>query len=216
MSRILFETVRCTVRTFREDDAESLQKILADPEVMEYLEPPFTADQTRSFLSRCGLCADPLVWAIEMLDTGELGGYLIYHPFDADRHEIGWVLKKSLWHLGIAGEITDVLISHAKKQGIRALVIECDPGQTASVSVAVRHGFRLKESGRLLVYQLDLPEGPVIDLPYFHIGDSYGGNQDRFRTFWMSDAVMPFTFPFSMISSVCGKDVATPSRTAWS
>ena len=185
MTHILFETVRCTVRPFREDDFLELQGILSDPAVMEFLEPPFSAGETRSFLRRYGLCADPLVWAVELREPEELGGYLIFHPFDADSWEVGWVLKRSLWGQGIADELTDNLISYAKKQSIRALVIECAPGQTASVSIALRYGFRLTGSGNLLVYRLDLPGRPVLELPYFRIGDSCGGSQDWFRTFLM-------------------------------
>ena len=36
----------------------------------------------------------------------------------------------------------------------------------------------------------------------------------RFKIFCTSVAVIPETLPFSMISSVCGNDVATPSKTA--
>ena len=185
MPQTLIETVRCTVRPFRENDLKDLSGILSDPEVMEHLEPPFTAEKTRSFLLRCGLCEDPLIWAVEIRSSGELAGYLIFHPFGQGSYEVGWVLKKSLWRQGLASELTDVLIPYAKKMNLKALVIECDPDQAASVRIAVRHGFRLKEAGDLLVYRLDLPGGHVIELPYFHIGDSCGGNQDWFRTFKM-------------------------------
>lgn len=141
MPQALIETVRCTVRPFLESDLEDLSGILSDPEVMKYLEPPFAPEKSRSFLFRYGICRNPLIWAVEIRNSGELAGYLIFHPFDQDSYEIGWVLRKSLWRQGFAGELTDVLISYAKKLNLKALVIECDPNQAASVRIAVRHGF---------------------------------------------------------------------------
>lgn len=50
------------VRRMTEADLEPLHRLLSDPEVMRYLEPPFSREQTRAFLDRAGLtpgAADP-------------------------------------------------------------------------------------------------------------------------------------------------------------
>lgn len=42
------------VRRMTEADLEPLHRLLSDPEVMRYLEPPFSREQTRAFLDRRG------------------------------------------------------------------------------------------------------------------------------------------------------------------
>jgi len=85
-------------------------------------------------------------------------GHVIYHPFSGeDRYEIGWVIAKEWWGKGFAEEITRALIHKAKRDGLRCLVIECDPNQEASKKIALKNGFSY--SGRLNnldVYRLKL------------------------------------------------------------
>ncbi|MEI3102967.1 MAG: GNAT family N-acetyltransferase [Oscillospiraceae bacterium] len=50
------------VRRMTEADLEPLHRLLSDPEVMRYLEPPFSREQTRAFLEPGGAdagAADP-------------------------------------------------------------------------------------------------------------------------------------------------------------
>ena len=62
-----FETRRLLIRRFTEADAEALYVVLSDPEVMRYIEPPFSLEQTRAFLRDAGLCAPPLVYASPLI-----------------------------------------------------------------------------------------------------------------------------------------------------
>ena len=39
-----------TIRKMIETDFESLHTLLSNPEVMKYMEPPYTEEQTREFL----------------------------------------------------------------------------------------------------------------------------------------------------------------------
>ena len=56
-------------RRMTEADLEPLHRLLSDPEVMRYLEPPFSREQTRAFLERAGLTPEPLILA------GDDGGF---------------------------------------------------------------------------------------------------------------------------------------------
>ena len=48
------------VRRMTEADLEPLHRLLSDPEVMRYLEPPFSREQTRAFLDGADAgAADP-------------------------------------------------------------------------------------------------------------------------------------------------------------
>ena len=128
-----------TVRRFREGDLPELAALLADPEVMRWLEPPFNRAQTERFLEQAGLSEPPLIYAAENM-AGEFLGYAIYHDYDEYSRELGWVLKPAFWHKGYADEMTDLLTALARREGKDA-VIECVPEQTASAHIARRHGF---------------------------------------------------------------------------
>lgn len=68
------------VRRMTEGDLESLHRLLSDPEVMRYLEPPFSREQTRAFLDWAGLTPEPLILAVD--DDGGFAGYVIWHPYE--------------------------------------------------------------------------------------------------------------------------------------
>ena len=61
---MLLETARLLARRFTPEDAEDLYAVLSDPEVMRYLEPPFSLEQTEEFIPKAGLCDPPLVYAV--------------------------------------------------------------------------------------------------------------------------------------------------------
>ena len=124
-------------RRMTEADLEPLHRLLSDPEVMRYLEPPFSREQTRAFLERAGLTPEPLILAV---DDGGFAGYVIWHPYDDVSMELGWVLDRSRWGRGYAGELTRLLTDRARRQG-RGVVIECVPEQTVTRHIAEKSGF---------------------------------------------------------------------------
>ena len=139
------------IRKFSELDYESLCCLLSDPKVMLYLEPPYSKEQTGLFL-QAALSECPPVYAVEV--DGRFIGYVIYHSYDQNSVEIGWVLFPDYWGKGYASELTDQMINKARNAG-KALVIECDPEQKATKHIAVKHGFTWSErSDGLDIYRL--------------------------------------------------------------
>ena len=145
LDRILTE--RLTIRRFKETDMENLFRLLSDPEVMRYIEPPYTREQTVSFLNSVALRQAPLIWAVDDL-CDKFVGYVIFHPYDDSSYEIGWLLRKEHWHKGYATELTRALIEAGEKLQ-KDLVIECHPEQAATVKIALGNGFAYvgKENG---------------------------------------------------------------------
>ena len=45
------ETKRCRIRQFKQSDVDELYLILSNPKVMEYIEAPFTLEDTKDFLN---------------------------------------------------------------------------------------------------------------------------------------------------------------------
>lgn len=141
-----------TIRRMQPGDADALYRLLSDPAVMRYLEPPFDRTQAEAFLRRAGLAEPPLVYAAE--ESGSFIGYVIYHAYDEQSVEIGWVLLPEYWGHGYASALTDRLIDRARQEQ-KSVVIECAPAQEATRRIAIKKGFRACGScDGLAVYRL--------------------------------------------------------------
>ena len=127
------------IRKMKESDRGPLFLLLSDPEVMRFLEPPFSGEQTQKFLIDAGLSEPPLIFAAEK--DGGFIGYVIFHEYDASSMEIGWVLYPSCWNRGYASGLTGQLIDKAFSMG-RDAVIECSPDQEVTKHIAEKYGFR--------------------------------------------------------------------------
>lgn len=150
------ETARCIIRNFRSDDAAEVYAVLSDKDVMRYIEPAFDMEKTIAFAEKYGMCESPLVYALEWRKTNVVIGHVIYHPYDENSYEIGWVLNKAYWGRGIADEVTKALIQYSK--GITgSCVIECDERQQVSCHIALKNGFEFEgNSDGLNIYRLKL------------------------------------------------------------
>ena len=139
------------IRRMTDLDMEPLLELLSDPEVMRFLEPPYTRDQVSAFLQK-GLSEKPPIYAVEA--NGTFIGYVIYHPYDEDSVEIGWVLLPEYWRKGYASRLTKQMIDKAVSEG-KTVVIECDPQQEVTKHIAQKFGFiRSELRDGLNVYQL--------------------------------------------------------------
>lgn len=150
---MLLETKRYIIRNFKIEDIYGLYSILRDQEVMKYIEKEFTIEDTEKFLLENALIENPLVFAIVNKDDYELIGQLIFHLYDKNSYEIGWIFDKKYWNKRFASEMTKELIKYSKKKNIYSLIIECDPKQKASIKIAKKYGFSLIKDDELLVYE---------------------------------------------------------------
>lgn len=153
---MMIATDRLIIRRFNIYDTEELYRILSNKRVMQYIEPIYNYDKTAAFIDNCAMCEPPKVFAIEQKSTNSIVGYLIYHLYDSDSYEIGWVIDDKFWSQGFASEITVAMIDYAKKTDVRSLVIECDSDQIVTRHIAEKYNFKLIEQGPLCVYKLDL------------------------------------------------------------
>jgi len=109
---VRLETERLILRSWRlPQDAEALQRIYDDPEVVRTLSPmtlPRTEEQVRRFMAReaeDGFTA----WAAELRETGQLVGRIGIlrqpkWPLDAEAVEVGWTVARPWWDRGLATE----------------------------------------------------------------------------------------------------------------
>ena len=136
--------MKLTIRKMNENDLKPLHILLSNPEVMRFLEPPFSLEQTKDFLEYAGLSSPPLIYAVDD-ENGDFIGYVIYHEYDESSNEIGWVLKPNVWGRGYACELTAMLIQNADKEN-KHTVIECSPKQTVTKTIAEKFGFSYAET----------------------------------------------------------------------
>ena len=127
-----------TIRKFSMHDLDSMHELLSDEDVMRYIEPVFTREKTKGFLTSAGLSEKPLIYAVD--NNGDFVGYVIYHPFDNDSIEIGWVLQKRFWGKGYAQKLTEMLIDKAFELK-KDVIIECSTEQEATKHIAQKYGF---------------------------------------------------------------------------
>ena len=138
-------------------DADDLCVVLSDAEVMKYIEPAFDPERTKAFIRETGLCVPPLVYAVVWRETGRVIGHAVFHPYDGNSYEIGWILNRKCWGMGIADELTKALVGQARDMNAAGCVIECDTRQEASRRIALKNGFSHEGiSDGLEVYRLML------------------------------------------------------------
>ena len=143
------------IRKMTVADLDDLYALLSDVEVMRFIEPPFSKEKTVQFLMDAGLPEIPLVYAVE--DSSSFIGYVIFHDYDEENMEIGWILKRDVWGKGYASILTKMLIDESRKLR-KGAIIECDPRQAVTEYIAKKHGFVFsgKRDG-CDVYKLEKP-----------------------------------------------------------
>jgi len=151
------KTERCILRTLTLSDAEDMYAVLSDEEVMRYIEPPFDMERTALFIREAGMCEPPMIYAVVWRETGRLIGHAVFHRYDASAMEIGWILNRNFWGMGIADELTRALVNKARTLNVESCVIECDARQAVSRHIAVKNGFVHEgTSDGLEIYRLRL------------------------------------------------------------
>ena len=107
------ETTRTVLRPFDLSDLDDLQTILGDGQAMEYLEPPYTLEQTEQFLRQ--FCIERRgALAVEHKTGRQVIGYLLFSDSaEPGVYEMGWIFNRAYWRQGYAYESCAALIDYA-------------------------------------------------------------------------------------------------------
>lgn len=100
--------MKLVIRKMKIEDAGPLFELMSNPEVMKYMEPPYDYDKTLEFLEEYGIKEPPYVFTVT--DEDKFVGYAIFHEYEEDSLEIGWVLSPSVWGRGYATELTHMMM----------------------------------------------------------------------------------------------------------
>jgi acetyltransferase, GNAT family len=148
-------TERLKIRKFTNNDLTELYNLLSDEDVMEFIEPPFSLEKTADFLNSVALIDPPLIYTVEDFNQNFIG-YVIFHEYDEDSFELGWILNKRYWGKGYANDLTKVFIERSSEIG-KNLVIECYSNQEISKHIALKNDFEfLGESYECSVFKRKL------------------------------------------------------------
>lgn len=128
------ETPRLVIRALLSDDEGPLHEVYSDPEVMRYLEPPFTRQQTHEFVEK------KPVFALALRESGQVIGHVVWHLCDESSYELGWVIGRAYWGKGYACEVTQALMAQALGRQCN-IVIQCHPEQAVTRHIAEKFGF---------------------------------------------------------------------------
>jgi ribosomal-protein-alanine N-acetyltransferase len=168
-------TERLVIRPFVAADDAAMQPIYDDAEVMRHItgggDPrgwvtSYIRDQrTRGFT----------FWALVERATGELIGEAGLAPFDGGpRLELGYLLRRDRWGLGLATEAAGAILAAAFADlGAREVLAVVDEGNEASLNVLRKLGFtevgrRTREGVRQHV--LRVRRGPAGAVPFSGAG----------------------------------------------
>ena len=134
------KTARLSIRPFTMEDTDALFSILGDPEVMRFIEPPYTRNQTAAFIADQIRAEIPQSYALTDCHNGQLLGHVIWHPHDSESYELGWILGQEHWGKGYATEVTQALLGIAWSE-LKDVVIQCTPEQTTTANIALKNSF---------------------------------------------------------------------------
>jgi RimJ/RimL family protein N-acetyltransferase len=156
------ETKSLIIRDFTENDIDDTYKYLQDNEVMKYVEPPFSLEQTKEFILEFG-CKKRMVFALEEKCSASVIGHVIFHPYDeVDEYEIGWILRRCSWGKGYALEVSQDLIQYAfHEMQANRVIAETVASNQGALAVIKRLGMveNDQRSGTLLkLFELNLSD----------------------------------------------------------
>jgi RimJ/RimL family protein N-acetyltransferase len=158
----VLRTERLILRGFTQDDFEPFAAIVADPEVVQYLDdgaPISRADCWRGialFLGHWHLRGYGW-WAVEEQQSGRfLGRIGLYNPEGWPGIEVGWLLRRDAWGHGLATEGATAALAFAfEVVGADHVISIIDARNVRSIRVAEKIGSR---------YERDMKHGekPVV------------------------------------------------------
>ena len=135
------ETPRLLLREFTLADISGAN-YLRDKEVMEWIEPAFSPIQMAEFITHCGLCHPPLIYALVEKESQALVGHVIFHAHHSPSvYELGWILAKEYWGRGYAYEISSALLHYAfTSLPIGQIVAQTTPENAKATALLVKLG----------------------------------------------------------------------------
>lgn len=144
----IIETERLILRPWRESDAPNLYEYAKDPDVGPSAgwKPHESLEESRQITDMFISGGNGIVWAIEYKPEGKVIGSVGLHKRSrlkpAHDFELGYVLSKSYWNMGIMTEAASAVVRHAFSViGAENLAVSHFDGNERSKRVIEKLGF---------------------------------------------------------------------------
>lgn len=149
---MVFETDRLRVRRWRRSDADSIQAIYSDPDVVRWIDDgnPISLEETESWLAITASNYEQRgygMFTLDRRDTGEIAGFMgIVHPKGQPDAEIKYAFRRALWGQGLASELVAATVAYAAEAlSLRDVIATVAPENRASQRVLLKSGFQFVE-----------------------------------------------------------------------
>ncbi len=159
------ETERLFLRRFAEQDLDAFAGIVADEDVMRFMDGPRDRATAWSDMTRIlghWVLRGYGMWALQEKHSGALIGRVgLWNPEGWPGLEVGWLVARSRWGQGFATEAARASLEYAfDTVGADHVISLINPQNTASIRVAEKLGGRLERriemfGGEVLLYGVD-------------------------------------------------------------
>lgn len=145
----VFDTERLTVRYFTAADYDNYFSLQGNEQVMQYIRPPRTREESDSFLRDKILAADPAdfkgFWAVEEKFSGTFVGCFVIIPIpdEPQKTQLGYSFLPAYWGRGYATEVTKRGLVYFREQTpLPEIYGVTETPNVASQNVLLKAGFR--------------------------------------------------------------------------
>ena len=145
-------TERLILRPLTESDAMDLFGARGDAEVMEFWDGPPDATHSETIaithiLLSHALSGAATYWTIRLAHDGSFAGVCDLSEIrNGESADIGFMLLRRFWGLGIGNEVVGCLLEFAKSLGLRLITARIHAGNTRSERLLLRTGFHLVQA----------------------------------------------------------------------
>lgn len=138
------ETDLLYIRSFNQNDLESVHSYMSDPNIIEHLpEIVFSMSDTKEFIDK-NMGEEAKNFALVLKDDERLIGHMIFHKwFAPDTLEIGWVINSLFQAKGYASQAAYRLLEYGfNSLASHRIIATCQPENVASWKIMEKIGMR--------------------------------------------------------------------------
>lgn len=177
------ETERLILRQFTEKDADALFAILSDEEVNTFLPmfPLKNIEEAKEYLQSKYIAnyseQRGFYYALCLKEDNIPIGYI--HVSNDDSHDLGYRLRKELWHKGLCSEACQAVIGQLKQTGIPYITATHDVNNPRSGKVMQAIGMKYQYAYE----ELWQPKNFLVTFRMYQL--NLDGQEDRvYRKYW--------------------------------
>lgn len=149
---IIFETERLIIRRYTPEDLHHFFKLNGDGDVMRYIRPVQTLEQSEAFLQRIIVDYESWPgmgrWAMFLKKNNEfVGSFAIIPVENSSRLQLGYALVKKDWGKGYASECVKAGLDYAfNRLGLNEIAGITFSNNISSQRVLLKNGFEFESN----------------------------------------------------------------------